>query len=214
MKSTYKELRERAWNALEGHWWEAACMVLVIGACELVIEAISGNPMENSYRSIVQILALGLLPMSYAFETSILRLVRTGESLKVNELFTVYRDNFGNSFLIKLFVGIFVLLWACLFIVPGIVMSYAYSMSVYILNDNPDMTPMQAIKASKEMMRGAVIISDFWLPRPDRHMHPDAAYGHRQAFCTGRPQGVLTDSFPAALSFSAGCRRAGMRQDT
>lgn len=154
MKSTYKELRERAWNALEGHWWEAACMVLVIGACELVIEAISGNPMENSYRSIVQILALGLLPMSYAFETSILRLVRTGESLKVNELFTVYRDNFGNSFLIKLFVGIFVLLWACLFIVPGIVMSYAYSMSVYILNDNPDMTPMQAIKASKEMMRG------------------------------------------------------------
>ena len=154
MKSTYKELRERAWNALEGHWWEAACMVLVIGACELVIEAISGNPMENSYRSIVQILALGLLPMSYAFETSILRLVRTGESLKVNELFTVYRDNFGNSFLIKLFVVIFVLLWTCLFIVPGIVMSYAYSMSVYILNDNPDMTPMQAIKASKEMMRG------------------------------------------------------------
>lgn len=60
----------------------------------------------------------------------------------------------------------------------------------------------------------APIISDFWLLRPDRHMHPDAAYGRRQVFCTGRPQGVLTGNFLAALFFSEGFRRAGMRPDT
>jgi len=37
---------------------------------------------------------------------------------------------------------------------PGIIAGYRYSMALYILNDNPKISPMDAIKASKEMMKG------------------------------------------------------------
>jgi len=49
---------------------------------------------------------------------------------------------------------IFVLLWSLLLIVPGIIAAFRYSMSFYILADNPDMGIMEAINESKRMMRG------------------------------------------------------------
>lgn len=75
-----------------------------------------------------------------------------GES-KFTNLFVHY-DKFGKGFLAKLLVGIFVFLWTLLFIVPGIIMNFAYQMTFYILADNPDMDVMDAIKESKKMMKG------------------------------------------------------------
>ena len=45
-------------------------------------------------------------------------------------------------------------LWTCLFIIPGIVMGYAYSMTFYIMKDHPEYSALEAIRASKEMMKG------------------------------------------------------------
>lgn len=50
--------------------------------------------------------------------------------------------------------GIFIYLWTLLFIIPGIIAALRYSMAVYIMIDNPDMSIMDCIRASKEMMRG------------------------------------------------------------
>lgn len=47
-----------------------------------------------------------------------------------------------------------ILLWTLLFIIPGIVASYSYAMTGYILAEDPDLTASQAIQRSKEMMRG------------------------------------------------------------
>ena len=45
-------------------------------------------------------------------------------------------------------------LWSLLFVIPGIIATYSYSMSFYILRDNPDMDANAARKASIEMMKG------------------------------------------------------------
>ena len=50
--------------------------------------------------------------------------------------------------------GLFVFLWSLLFIIPGIVASYSYAMTRYILAEHPDMTASEAIERSKEMMSG------------------------------------------------------------
>lgn len=50
--------------------------------------------------------------------------------------------------------SICVLLWSLLFIIPGIMASYSYSMKNYILADHPELTASEAIARSKEMMRG------------------------------------------------------------
>jgi uncharacterized membrane protein len=39
-------------------------------------------------------------------------------------------------------------------IVPGIIAAFRYSMAFYILKDHPEISPMEAIRRSKEMMVG------------------------------------------------------------
>ena len=50
--------------------------------------------------------------------------------------------------------NVFLALWSMLFIIPGIVKYYSYSMTFYILRDNPDMLANDAITASRQMMNG------------------------------------------------------------
>ena len=49
---------------------------------------------------------------------------------------------------------LFVFLWSLLFIIPGIIAFYSYSMTAYIMIDHPEYGAYEAIMASKEMMRG------------------------------------------------------------
>lgn len=50
--------------------------------------------------------------------------------------------------------AIYVALWSCLLIIPGIMAAYSYSMTEYILAQNPNLTAREAMRRSKEMMRG------------------------------------------------------------
>ncbi|HPU58155.1 MAG TPA: DUF975 family protein [Candidatus Avimonas sp.] len=50
--------------------------------------------------------------------------------------------------------GIYVFLWSLLFIIPGIVMSYAYSMADYILCEYPHLSASQALDLSKRITNG------------------------------------------------------------
>ena len=62
--------------------------------------------------------------------------------------------NWLNIILTYFISSVFVALWSLLFVIPGIVKSISYSMAPYILVENPDMQPMDAINASKAMMNG------------------------------------------------------------
>ena len=46
------------------------------------------------------------------------------------------------------------LLWFLLLIVPGIMKSYSYTMTEFVLIEHPEYAPLQAITASKKMMYG------------------------------------------------------------
>lgn len=61
---------------------------------------------------------------------------------------------FGKALLLQLVTGFFVFLWSLLFIIPGIVAMFRYAMAPYIMAQNPDIGVMEAIRQSKEMMRG------------------------------------------------------------
>lgn len=66
-------------------------------------------------------------------------------------------DSFGMFFkflLLNILIGVFTFLWSLLFVIPGIIASYRYSMAVYIMIDNPEYSPMECIRLSKEMMHG------------------------------------------------------------
>ncbi len=76
-----------------------------------------------------------------------------GQKPQFNDLFSQFH-RFGDAFLMQLMRNIFIVLWSLLLLVPGIIASYSYAMAPYILYENPNMSGMDAIKASKELMQG------------------------------------------------------------
>ena len=54
----------------------------------------------------------------------------------------------------QLLVSIYTFLWTLLFIIPGFIAAFSYAMTPYILEENPYMPINDAIRQSKEMMRG------------------------------------------------------------
>ena len=61
---------------------------------------------------------------------------------------------FGRIILLNILEGIFITLWSMLFVIPGIIAAYRYRMALYLLLDHPEMSVMQCIRQSKQMMKG------------------------------------------------------------
>ena len=53
-----------------------------------------------------------------------------------------------------LLVAVFTLLWSLLLYIPGIIKAISYSMSFYILAENPEMSAREALNESKKIMHG------------------------------------------------------------
>lgn len=61
---------------------------------------------------------------------------------------------FGRAIWLQLVMGFFIFLWSLLFIIPGIIAAYRYAMAPYLMAQNPNLTAMQAIEQSKQIMKG------------------------------------------------------------
>ncbi|MBR5247351.1 MAG: hypothetical protein IKV27_00130, partial [Lachnospiraceae bacterium] len=72
---------------------------------------------------------------------------------KLETLFT-YFYNWKTTAATRFLVGLYTLLWSLLFVIPGIMASYSYAMTGYILAEHPELTAGEAIARSKEMMSG------------------------------------------------------------
>ena len=104
----------------------------------------------TSTLNLVRFILGGVIQLGYA---KFLLNQHNQQDPKVNDLFS-YFDHFGTGFCQQLLRSIYTALWTLLFIVPGIVASYRYAMTPYILAENPELTASEAIDASKYMMYG------------------------------------------------------------
>lgn len=62
--------------------------------------------------------------------------------------------DYGHVFCTLFLRDLFIALWTCLFIIPGIIKSYSYMLVPYIVKDNPDLSANEVITRSKELMNG------------------------------------------------------------
>ena len=63
-------------------------------------------------------------------------------------------QNYGHTFVTLLLRDVFLMLWTCLFIVPGCIKYYSYRMVPFILRENPGLSATEVINASRRMMDG------------------------------------------------------------
>jgi uncharacterized membrane protein len=63
-------------------------------------------------------------------------------------------SQYSRSLALFLLMAIFTCLWTLCLIIPGIIAYYRYRLAFFILVDNPNIGPLEAINISKELMRG------------------------------------------------------------
>lgn len=70
-----------------------------------------------------------------------------------SDLFSQF-NRLGTGFCMNLLTSLYVFFWMLLFIIPGIVKSYSYAMTPYILAEHPEMSVNEAITESRRIMNG------------------------------------------------------------
>lgn len=138
------ELKKQAKEQLKGNLWMIVLASLIVG---VISGACGFVPLVGS------IVTLVIGPAFTLGMTMIYLNVTYGDQADVATLFDGFK-NFGTAFLTNLLIGIFTMLWSLLLIVPGIIKAISYSMSFYILAENPEMSATEAINESKEIMDG------------------------------------------------------------
>ena len=153
--SNYKN---RALASLRGKWDKAALVAFLYSIIAsftnspsyLFSFGASGETHWASWWSLL--LYLAILPLGWGLWVYYLYFVRN-EYLGMERLFDGYRA-FKRIMLTKLLVAVYTFLWALLLIIPGIIKFYSYSMTDYILRDDPMLEYDAAIRRSMEMMEG------------------------------------------------------------
>ncbi|ABS24011.1 protein of unknown function DUF975 [Bacillus cytotoxicus NVH 391-98] len=94
-------------------------------------------------------------PLTLGAYTLVLRAVRE-QDVEVRKLFSWFTDekNLIKSFFTYLLIYVYLILWTLLLIIPGIIKSFSYAMTYFILNNHPEYTMNQAITESRRIMDG------------------------------------------------------------
>ena len=136
-----KDFRHAAWKKLSGNWTTAVVAYLIYSLLMGVLSSIGFGALILG-----GVLTIGMYIV-------MLKISRNGTA-GIENFFESFQKGLGNNIVAGVLVQLFTFLWSLLFIIPGIIKSYSYAMTYYILADNPDMAPTEAIKASQAMMKG------------------------------------------------------------
>lgn len=76
-----------------------------------------------------------------------------GKKVLPADLFSQFH-RLKDGFLMNVLMTVYIILWSLLFIIPGVIKSYSYAMTPYVLSEHPEYNPNYAIALSSEMMDG------------------------------------------------------------
>lgn len=129
--------------------------VLIAGGVQVIVRVSSEEAFLMMFMSLVSIAVTILLTNIVAMgsATWFHRSIKT-EGLKMEEMFWTFKEDYGGNVLMMFLISLYTALWSMLFVVPGIVKGYSYSLAMYIKSENPQISASQAIELSKKMTNG------------------------------------------------------------
>ena len=92
-------------------------------------------------------------PLFYGTARICVKLVCGNRKINIEDLMIGFKC-FTDSLVLYLMTALYTFLWSLLFVIPGIVKSYSYSLAPYILQDNPNKGWQKSLDESKRMMEG------------------------------------------------------------
>lgn len=128
---------------------------LIVGGVQVVVNLSGDDWVLAMFMSLVSI-AVSLLVVNIitmGTMTWFHRAIKT-EGLKMEEMFWPFKEDYGGNVLMMFLISLYTALWSMLFVVPGIVKGYSYSLAMYIKSENPNIPASKAIELSTRMTNG------------------------------------------------------------
>jgi len=147
MKTENVVLMRMARESLSGKWTIAVVTFLLYG---LLIGSVQGIAEYYPSAALITLIIGG--PFWLGISIFSLAIARKQEA-RLEQIFDGFK-NFGNALAAYLLMLVFIFLWTLLLIIPGIIAALSYSMTFFIMADDPTIEPMAAIDKSKAMMNG------------------------------------------------------------
>lgn len=144
------EIRQKSSNQLKGAWGlpiAVGFVMLLVSACiQGIVSGILGMEELGALNMLIT------APLNLGMAIFMLHLARD-EERSLNNLFEGFND-YLLSLAATFFMGLFILLWMILLIVPGIIAGLSYSLTYYIIAEDRSIGAREALRRSKEMMNG------------------------------------------------------------
>lgn len=163
-----QEFKNEALAALRGNWAPAVLATLVYYLLTLfLISPYEVAVFRTNSADIMGLMAasrwygvffLGMIlvigPFLVGYVNSFKKLLVEGDDRITANSFREGFKPYWRSVWAYLFRGILITLWSLLLVIPGIIKSLSYAMTMYIVKDHPELTVNEAIDLSKDMMYG------------------------------------------------------------
>ena len=158
---TNQDYKNAALAALKGNWAPAVLATIVfmlIGialsapAAFFTVPSSPGFVAANSLQSFGMIFVL--IPMEIGFYWAFVKLLKEGDANVTNNTFSYGFRGWGHKVWTMVLMGVAVMLGFICFIIPGIIIAFAYSMVPYLLVKHPELSATETLKASRMMMKG------------------------------------------------------------
>lgn len=154
--------KNEALSALRGNWANALVATIIFVALTLFFS--SNDAINSYYQRIVINPFIGyslsfvslfvLLPLAVGYSNSMRVLLETGDNRLTNNSFSLGFGNWLHVVWGMVLSTIYIFLWTLLLIIPGIIKSYSYALTPYILVEHPEMSANEAIEESMRLMDG------------------------------------------------------------
>ena len=139
----FKEAKSAALSTLKGNWGGAILVSLVYGILYSLLSSLFG----------VGALLFGSILMIGYYNTLIQASMTN--TFKVESVFSgINNETLGTRILMSVLKSLYIMLWSCLFVIPGLVKSYSYMLAEYIALNNPEMSANECITESRRLMNG------------------------------------------------------------
>lgn len=154
--------KNEALSALRGNWANALVATIILVALALFFS--SNDAINSYYQRIVINPFIGyslsfvslfvLLPLAVGYSNSMRVLLETGDNRLANNSFSLGFGNWLHVVWGMILSAIYIFLWTLLLIIPGLIKSYSYALTPYILVEHPEMSANEAIEESMRLMDG------------------------------------------------------------
>lgn len=155
MLKNRSEYKQQATKLMVGNYLNVFLIMLIYSVVGGAIVGLFYREDSQGLTSLSGLINMALAAaMSYG-TIRMFRLIVDGKKPEIGDILLCgYKENYVRTLVVYLLQDLFIFLFTLLLIIPGIVKSYGYSLTFYLLHKDPEIKQMDVLRKSEKLMMG------------------------------------------------------------